>query len=107
MSDELLRIYRGKIASLNGMDELTFATALRDYRAGNEFAGRAISEAMLQVALHVAEEHIWRLQQRDPLDVVQEANAALQDAIKCFSGVRLSEFLDFARRHIAAKLALL
>lgn len=104
MSDDTLAAYRLKIRSLQQMTDNSFAHAIRQYRAGNEYVGRLISEGMLYVALETAERYMQSYDRYDPFDFIQEANAGLQDAIHSFSGIALVEFADFARAQIALRL---
>lgn len=107
MDDDLLTIYRTRVESLTPMDQNAFGTALSQHRAGSEAAGRAISEATLRVALQAAEEYISATRDSNPLDVVQEANAALMHALQTFTGATLVEFEEHARKNVRASLALL
>src|SRR5438067_3295642 len=81
-----LEIYRRVVGEQPACDAPFFSEALFRYRAGNEQAAREISGRCLRFALAIAEEHAKGEPALPLLDVVQEANVGLMEAITAYSG---------------------
>jgi DNA-directed RNA polymerase specialized sigma subunit len=102
-----LEIYRRVVAEQPACDAPFFSAALSRYRAGDEQAAREISGRCLRFALAVAEEHAKGALSLPLLDMVQEANVGLMEAITAYSGDDLDDFMDYARLRIQRRVAAL
>jgi DNA-directed RNA polymerase specialized sigma24 family protein len=102
-----LEIYRRHLADLPACDAAFFAEALARFRAGDESAARDISARCLGLALRLGEERARELGSVEALEVVQEANRGLWEAITTFPGNDLEEFLLYAQERMQQRLAVL
>ena len=81
-----LETYRRVVSQQPACEPQFFSEALSRYRAGDESAARSISGSCLRLALAIAEEHSKEAPSSPLLDVIQEANAGLMEAITTFAG---------------------
>jgi hypothetical protein len=94
-------VYRRKIQQTAELDDSWFGAALVASRAGDDAARRKISGSSLRHVLRVVEgrsggEHV--------LESVQDANAAVLEAIRSFTGATVAEFLPHVERCVNDKL---
>jgi DNA-directed RNA polymerase specialized sigma subunit len=101
-----LRTYYSAIESLPPrlFNDVQFVDALRKARSGDDEARRRISEGFLKLALSTAFELRVRRPERDTMHLVQEANAALWEAILAFEGASLRDFAFYAQARIRDRL---
>jgi DNA-directed RNA polymerase sigma subunit (sigma70/sigma32) len=99
-----LEIYRRLISAQPACEDSWFTDALAKYRAGDEAAGRTISGSCLRLAMQIAEARAAEFGTLSVLDVVQEANVGLMDALKSFTGSCSAEFLTHATQVIHQRL---
>lgn len=88
-----LERYQTLVAQQPVCDDSWFPAALQEYRAGDELAGRRISAGCLWLALQVAQSRAGDLEHFPLLDLVQEANAGLVDALEGFAGSTTADFV--------------
>lgn len=102
---EVMDLYRAKIADVPKYQDPAFGDLLRQFRAGDEAAGRAITGGHLGMALALVETLPEPPAGLKPIDAVQEANAGLWEALVTFPGATADEFADHARRAVMTWLA--
>jgi DNA-directed RNA polymerase specialized sigma subunit len=102
--ESTLELYRTAIAGQPECADPAFSEWLRRYRAGDEAAGRELAGSCLGLALALAESFPDSPPGFTVLDLVQEANAGLVEALHTFTGATAGEFVDHARNTIAAWL---
>jgi DNA-directed RNA polymerase sigma subunit (sigma70/sigma32) len=105
--DTPVETYRRIVGAQPTCDPPFFAAALSGHRAGDESAARRLCGSCLRFALAVAERHAQEASTLSLLDVIQEANAGLMEAITTFPGDDLDDFLKYADLRIRQRLAVL
>ncbi len=106
MSDWLDQ-YRAIIEQQPTCEEAWFQDRWRLCQAGDEMAAREISGSCLRFALQIAQARAADFPQYHLLDVVEEANAGLMNAVQSFRGGNKDDFVRFAEVCIQQRLGTL
>lgn len=96
--------YKSRLTEVPELDDAWFRPALSRARAGDEDEARRICGSSLSLALSLAEEFVAENSDAELLDVVQDANDLLVNAIARFEGDCVLDFRKFASAHIAYHL---
>ena len=97
---EALDLYRIEVSKLPEFAEPEFRNLLQQYRAGDEGAGRAITGSYLGMVLGLVESLATLPSGLTFLDTVEEANAALVEALSSYSGTTADEFAGHVREAV-------
>ena len=92
--------YRRTILNQPALDDIQFKTAWTEYQAGGEAAGRRITGSCLPIALSIAENRSSEFPELSVLELVEEANAGLHEALMGFSGFSAEKFRAHASETI-------
>lgn len=103
--DAWLEKYQTMIETQPSCDDPWFAEMWSKYQTGDEYAGRCISGSCLRLALCIAQDRTGDYPDFALLDLVQEANAGLADALQSFSGGNAVSFREHATGAIYNRLA--
>ena len=101
---ESLQIYKQLIEGQRHCEDPWFVEMIGRLRSGDEMAGREISASCLRLALEIAEQRVPQFRPLTVLDLAQEGNVGLMDAIKSFQGNNAQEFIEHARQAIQDRL---
>lgn len=96
-----IEVYRQKVSLLPDLDDSWFGQALAAARAGDDEARRRISGSSLRVALAATER---RVLVGDLLDSVQEANAAIHEAIDTFASDTVADYCTHLEERVSRRL---
>lgn len=88
-------------------DDSWFQEQWRKKQSGDETAGRLISGSCLRFALQIAQQRAAEFPECHLLNVIEEANAGLMEAVLSFGGGSKEDFLHHAEACIDARLAAL
>jgi DNA-directed RNA polymerase sigma subunit (sigma70/sigma32) len=102
--DDWLQQYSSAIDEQPVCEDSWFQEQCRNLHAGDEQAGRRISGSCLRFALKIAQRRAAEFPECHLLDVVEEANAGLMDAVLTFKGSSRDEFLQHAETRIHERL---
>lgn len=101
-----LEQYRNFLASLPPVEAEWFFNALREYRQQrSDAARREISGRYLSVMLGWVEARFASASEAELLDLAQDGNAGLIEAIASFQGETQAEFEEHCHREILEHLA--
>ena len=96
--------YKRIIVQEPSLEDSWFSEALEKCRAGDEAAQRQIVGSCLKAALQVVEGKATGQNEAGFFDLVQEANAALSEAVANFPGGKAQEFLLYAEQTVHSRL---
>jgi DNA-directed RNA polymerase sigma subunit (sigma70/sigma32) len=102
--DDWLEQYKAAIDQQPFCEDSWFQEQCQSLRSGDEQAGRHISGSCLRFALQIAQERAAAFPACHLLDVVEEANAGLMEAVRTFKGSTRDAFLQHAETRIHERL---
>ena len=105
--EDWLEQYQNQIERQPACEETWFQEQWRNLQSGDEMAGRLISASCLRFALRIAQQRAAEFPECHLVDVIQEANAGLMEAVLSFGGGSKEDFLLHAETCIDARLAAL
>lgn len=99
-----LDTYKRTVGEQLSCDDAWFPEALDRARAGETEARGRICGSCLRIALTAAERRWDRRSEQDLFDLVEEANAAVAEAVTSFTGSGAGEFLHHVEGAVTRRL---
>src|SRR5688572_26948764 len=100
---QTLDYYRSVIEQQPHCDDAWLTERLARTRAGDDTARREILGSYLRLALTCVQ--TTSLSEVDPSELIEEANAGLEEGLRAFRGQTTAELEACLRQHVQARLA--